>query len=346
MQEYHSHKPVVFVTGATGYIAQHIIKQLLDSKRYMVVGSIRSEEKAKRLAKLFECSQDLSFEVVQDFRKPNAFHDVFQRCGPQIEYVMHTATSVDLSCGDLEEGIIEPAINGTDNILAATSSFAPNVKKFIYTSSYGAMRSPEEDKDNMRIIDESSWNSLTMEEATQDGKTAYHYAKAQAEKLVWQWQKDWNNKLEVVVICPTFTFGPQCFDAYVGKTLNASCEPINLLVHGAPVNNAIKGYFADVRDVARAHVESLTNDNLNSKRLLISERRFCSLNVAKVIYSVLLQLKGTIAEEPTLTDAQNSSRFAHLDNKATRNVLPFELMSLEQSLKDTVEQILRVEDAK
>ena len=41
----------VFVSGATGFIAQNIIKELL-SKDYKVIGSVRSEKKGQDLEKL------------------------------------------------------------------------------------------------------------------------------------------------------------------------------------------------------------------------------------------------------------------------------------------------------
>ena len=34
-------RPVVLVTGATGYIAMHIVQQLLDTGEYQVRGTIR-----------------------------------------------------------------------------------------------------------------------------------------------------------------------------------------------------------------------------------------------------------------------------------------------------------------
>lgn len=41
------------VSGATGFIAQHIIHQLLQ-KGYEVIGTVRNEEKASRLLSLFQ----------------------------------------------------------------------------------------------------------------------------------------------------------------------------------------------------------------------------------------------------------------------------------------------------
>ena len=47
--------PLVLVTGATGYIATHVVQQLLSSGNYRVRGTVRSlknEEKVKALKEL------------------------------------------------------------------------------------------------------------------------------------------------------------------------------------------------------------------------------------------------------------------------------------------------------
>ena len=42
----------VIVSGATGFIAQHVVKQLL-AKNYQVIGTVRSTAKGDHLLKLF-----------------------------------------------------------------------------------------------------------------------------------------------------------------------------------------------------------------------------------------------------------------------------------------------------
>ena len=47
-------KQTVFVSGATGFIAQHIIKQLLSTDKYKVIGSVRAGSKAEKLKADFD----------------------------------------------------------------------------------------------------------------------------------------------------------------------------------------------------------------------------------------------------------------------------------------------------
>lgn len=59
----------ILVTGANGYIAAWIVRTLLD-KGYIVKGTVRSEDKGKRLQEIFEKYGDkFKFVVVPDITK-------------------------------------------------------------------------------------------------------------------------------------------------------------------------------------------------------------------------------------------------------------------------------------
>ncbi|GMF55588.1 unnamed protein product [[Candida] boidinii] len=71
----------VLVTGATGFLATHVVDILL-SKGYKVIGTARSEAKYEPLLKEFQAKYpqgDLSFEIVQDIGAPNAFDEVLKK---------------------------------------------------------------------------------------------------------------------------------------------------------------------------------------------------------------------------------------------------------------------------
>jgi len=51
---------VVLVTGATGYLASHIIKQLVESGQFKVRGTVRSLENNEKLEKLKSLLQENS----------------------------------------------------------------------------------------------------------------------------------------------------------------------------------------------------------------------------------------------------------------------------------------------
>ena len=341
-------KPTVFISGANGFIAQHIIKQLLDSKTYKVVGSVRSAAKAEKLESDFGNHPDLSLVTVEDLSKLDAFDSVFKEHGASFDYIFHTASPVVFTITDFQNEMITPAVNGTKNIFEATVKYAPNVKKFVQTSSVAAMLDVTSGTTPKEVITEKSWNPMTLEEGLQNPSNAYLYSKTTGEKALWELHSSLHAKFPIVVINPTYVFGPQVFDSSVHKNLNASNEVINGIVHSKlKDSNLVSNTNAssiDVRDVARAHVDAITNDKLNGQRLLLDNERFSSQSVADIINNNFPELKGKIVKEVTLK-GEGSGFPAKLDNHVTREFLGFKFIDLETSVKDTVQQILKVEAA-
>ena len=127
----------VFVSGATGYIAQHIIAQLLE-QNYKVIGSVRTQAKADRLARLFN-NPNLSFVIVPDLAKLDAFDEAFKEHGKEIKYVLHTASPCFFESDDVVNEILIPARNGTLSILESIKKHAADtVERVVVTSSYAA----------------------------------------------------------------------------------------------------------------------------------------------------------------------------------------------------------------
>lgn len=339
-------KETVFLSGATGYIAQHILGQLLETKKYKIVGSVRSQEKADALKTNFQNNEDLSFVFVDDIAKEDAFDAAFQKHGAEFDYILHTASPFTFEIKDNKKDLIIPAINGTKSIVQATVKYAPNVKKFVVTSSYAAVASPSADYIKSNTLNEETWNDQPLEEAVKDPIASYYYSKTAAERAVWDLHKSLNAKFKVTSINPVFVFGPQQFDSSVTKKLNTSCEFINGIVHSQlddPVSNDIKGAFVDVRDVAKAQVAAIADDKLAGHRLILSAGRFSLQSLADIINKKYPQLKGKIARGVPGSDKEAIDSLATLDNHVTKELLGFEFIGLTESVMDTVNQILKVD---
>ncbi|KAL6947624.1 hypothetical protein ACO0RG_000200 [Hanseniaspora osmophila] len=338
-------KQTVFISGATGFIAQHIIQQLLDTNSFKVVGSVRNLEKASSLKANFKNHPDLSFVTVGDISEPDAFDKIFEEHGSQFDYLLHTASPFQFNVSDYEKELVVPAVNGTRGVFKAAVKFAPNVKKFVVTSSFAAIGAPADYENSKIVFNEKSWNNQTLQEALNDPVSAYCYSKAAAEREVWTLQKELKPKFAITAVNPVYVFGPQCFDSSVTKTLNTSCELINSIVHSKPEMPVpeISGAYIDVRDVARAHVESITNEKTDGQRLFMSEDRFTMQNVADVINKDFPQLQGKISKGNPGSDKAVIERMAQCDSSATKTLLGFKFKDLEETVVDTVKQILKVE---
>ena len=340
-----SEKQTVFLSGATGFIAQHIIKQLLDSGKFKVIGSVRSEEKATGLAKNFNNS-DLSFVYVKDISSETAFDDAFKQYGSEIDYVVHTASPFHFDIIDINKDLIVPAKIGSTGIFKASVKYAPNLKHFVVTSSYAAMNDFLKETDHNLHLNEQSWNEMSFDQALENPVYGYCYSKKIAEQTVWDLSKELNVKFNVTAVNPVYVFGPQCFDSSVTKVLNTSCEIVNKFVHSTSeteVDESNKASYVDVRDVARAHIEPLLNsEKFNVKRLLMDGGRFGNQSIIDILNEIP-QLKGKIPVGTPHRDDDIASQMAVIDNTETKRLLGFEFASLEKTVKDTALQILKVE---
>ena len=138
----------VLVSGASGYIAQHTIRILLE-KGYKVIGTVRTQEKADSVAQLFN-SDNLVLELVPELAKIDAFDHVFEKYNTQIKHVIHTASPVRYNMTDFENEMLLPAINGTRSVLESIKKFsADSVETVVYTSSISALANPAGMLDSM-----------------------------------------------------------------------------------------------------------------------------------------------------------------------------------------------------
>lgn len=70
--------PTILVTGASGFIAAHVVNELL-KRGYNVRGTVRSENAAATSLKIHETYRaQLSFTIVPDIAAPGAFNEAVQ----------------------------------------------------------------------------------------------------------------------------------------------------------------------------------------------------------------------------------------------------------------------------
>ncbi|CAI5756860.1 unnamed protein product [Candida verbasci] len=326
--------PAVYITGANGFIAQHIIKILLE-KGYTVIGTIRSKEKGEKLSKIIN-NPNFQYEIVPELNAPDAFHESLKK-HQDIEYIVHSASPVTYTVNDPELDIIIPALKGTENILNGTL-LLPKLKKFILTSSDSAIYSNIDERNNKFTFDESSWNNVAYEEGKKDPVGGYYVSKALGEKKAWKFLETHQNAFQLTTVCPSYVFGNQAFkvdpknlnfsNSYVGDLLTAKNDQFE---------NEIGG-FIDVVDVAKAHVFAIENDSVIGKRLFLNNGKFSVQMILDIINKNFPQLnliKGNVG-----SGQKDVEVLANVNNEFTKKLLPWQFTSLETSVINTVQQIL------
>lgn len=231
----------VLVTGALGFIATHIVRELL-AKGHRVRGTVRSLGKTKELAVLrgFPGAAERLELVEADLLDAASW----PRALDGIEGVLHTASPYVLDPKDPQKDLVEPAVQGTRNVLAAAAR-APSVKRVVVTSSMAAIT---DEPENDHVLTEADWNeksSLT--------RNAYYYSKTLAERAAWDFVEKDKPGFDLVVINPFLVIGPS-----LSAGVNTSNQMfVDLLGGTYPGIMNLTWGFVDVRDVADAHVRAL-----------------------------------------------------------------------------------------
>uniref|UniRef100_A0A6M2EZR4 cinnamoyl-CoA reductase n=1 Tax=Populus davidiana TaxID=266767 RepID=A0A6M2EZR4_9ROSI len=224
----------VCVTGAGGFIASWIVKLLLE-KGYSVKGTVRNpaDPKNSHLREL-EGAQERLTLCKADLLDYESLKEAIQGC----DGVFHTASPVT----DDPEQMLEPAVNGTKNVIMAAAE--AKVRRVVFTSSIGTVymdpnRSPDV------VVDESCWSDL---EFCKNTKNWYCYGKTVAEQDAWDVAK--KNGVDLVVVNPVLVLGP-----LLQPTVNASVLHILKYLTGSAKTyaNSVQAYV-HVRDVALAHI--------------------------------------------------------------------------------------------
>ncbi|CAM6032382.1 unnamed protein product [Sphagnum compactum] len=237
----------VCVTGASGFIASWLVKFLLD-RGYTVRGTVRNLEKSKHLLQLPGASDRLKL-VSAELLELGCFDEVVQGC----DGVFHTASPIVVYVTDPQAQLIDPAVDGTLNVLASCAK--ARTKKVILTSSTGAVyTSPN--LTSTSFVDESWWSDP---EFCRKNKDWYQLSKTLAEKEAWNFVEE--KGLEMVVINPSFTIGP----ALQGSK-NFTSEFILGYLNGTTKTypNSARG-FVGVKDVAMAHILAYESAHSNGR---------------------------------------------------------------------------------
>ncbi|XBW36720.1 hypothetical protein QEN19_002296 [Hanseniaspora menglaensis] len=304
-------KETVFLTGITGYLAQHIAQ---------------NKKKVDQLVNDLGNNPVFSVFLIENIADPEAFEATFNKYGSQINYIIHAAAPYNWGITDCEQGFIQPGINGSKNIFTCAFKQAPNLKHFVITSSFAAMLDAAFVNDPNHVFNEESWNPITYEEALKINRAAYRYSKTIAEKTIWNLRKKFYPDFKVTSVAPNLILGPNVLTQQL---------QINLTHHVSGV--------IDVRDLARAHIEAIKDsEKFDGKRLLLTNEGYGNQTFVDILNEIE-DLKGKITIGTPHRDDDIDKRQAIVDNKKTRELLGFEFIPLNKTLKDLATQVIKVE---
>ena len=251
----------VFLTGASGFIAKHIVLGLLNAG-YAVRGSVRSLKRADEVRDAVRPHLDdagnlderLTFTAL-DLGKDDGWEGAMDGCSA----LLHTASPFPIVQPKTDEEIIRPAVDGT--VRALREAKRAGIDRVVLTSSavavmYGDLPA------GRSVYDERDWS-----EDFHPTQNAYGRSKTHAERAAWDFIKNEAPDMKLTTINPVLVTGPS-LDEHIGTSLEVvervlkSSDPM-LPRFGIPL--------VDVRDVAAMHVKALSTPESEGQRVLAAE---------------------------------------------------------------------------
>ncbi|MEI7708685.1 MAG: SDR family oxidoreductase [Chlorobium sp.] len=245
-------KPVC-VTGASGFIAAHIVRELL-LEGYSVRGTVRKSPKNYPFLLSLPGAAERLELVEADLLGEGAYDKAVAGC----EVVMHTASPYVINVKNPQTDLVDPAVNGTETVLDSCVK-SGSVKRVIFTSSIAAIT---DEPDSRKVFTEKDWNTMSSLD-----RNPYHYSKTLAERAAWDFIMRKRPIFDLVAINPFIVIGPS-----LGPSLNTSNQIIRDIMTGVyPGIMDINWGFVDVRDVAKAHLLAMQTDSASGRYLCSGE---------------------------------------------------------------------------
>ncbi|KAM5342983.1 hypothetical protein ACJ41O_013949 [Fusarium nematophilum] len=336
----------VLLTGGSGFIAAHVLEQLLE-KDYTVVTTVRSEDKAQKIRDAHAGKVKdgkLEVVVVPDIAQPDAFDEVAKT--PGLDAVLHTASPFHFNITDPKRDLVDPAVVGTTGILKALHASAPSVKRVVITSSFASILDEAKFTDPDTVFTEESWNPVTVDEITRSHATAYRASKTLAERAAWDFVAREKPAFDLVTVCPPLVLGPVAHHLATLDSINTSNERVVNLLRGnwkkegsIPASTPVP-LWIDVRDAARAHVRGLEEPAAGGKRLFATAGWFSNRDIADVVRDKFPEFADRVpGPEVKGGEVPPKDQIFGFNRDATDSILGIEWISFDKSVADLVETL-------
>lgn len=259
---------LILVTGASGYIASHIIREAIDLG-YQVRGTVRSKDKAAKVEEYFN-SAAFSAWIVEDLADPDSVDEAVKDCVG----IIHTASVTNLSPDPTM--VIAPTVAMATAVLKAAKK-AGVCKRFVFTSSSSTVWMPT--PDTKFRLDKDTWNTATLAKVRSMTPPyrpggfgdVYAASKIEAEKAVWKF---------VVEEVPDFVVNTIIPNSNIGRILlkpaTSSANFALLILNGGIERIAAvpPQWMINTTDDARIHVAALIDQTVANERVFAFAQPF------------------------------------------------------------------------
>jgi nucleoside-diphosphate-sugar epimerase len=351
---------IVAVTGASGYIGSHVVKNLLEHG-YTVRATVRDASRDDKVSYLKEMSAKGPGKIEEIYSRDlfaapeGVYDDVFDGC----VCVFHVAADLgnDPSYGERDaQRVFDGCMTSTKGILESVRK-AGTVKRVVYTSSSAAimgLRPGGKNGSGYEYVDDD-WAGEGPYETIEERWTRIHrdtgepmklwtlekqpYAmgKVEAERYAYAWGEE--NGIDVLSCCPCHVLGP-----INGVSQNSGWQKrIGLMLMG---ESGHEGRFnslwniIDVRDIAEAQRLMATSDVAkNGTRYMLAAT---DTSGEITVQELIDRLRELFPDIHVATDYDPPATPDHPHGKSTKaiNELGLKTHTVLETLKDTGDSLI------
>lgn len=249
-----SAKPLVTITGVSGYLGSQTCLAFLQDGSYRVRGTVRDTTDQAKLqplrdafGALFDQLELVEADLCNDAQIAAAIAGA--------TYVVHTASPFFF--GTDAATLITPAVEGTKSVMRACKE--NRVRRCVITASIASVLYQERHG-------EDGWDETTWSQMEWPGISMYAQSKLMAEKAAWEFQSELPEaeKFELVTILPGFILGPAL---RVESSISIDfC--LNLVTGKLPAIPYRSMPIVDVRDCAQMHLKAIQVPEAANHRFL------------------------------------------------------------------------------
>ncbi|MEO1770212.1 SDR family oxidoreductase [Candidatus Enterococcus ferrettii] len=331
----------VLVTGGTGFLALHIIHQLLQ-QNFQVRTTVRSLKRADYIKHTMSANGITDLSKLTFVEADLLKDDGWDQAVEDQEYVLSVASPVFFSVPKNEDEMIRPAVEGIQRILTAASK--ADVKRVVMTSNFGALGFSN--LDHNKVTTEQDWT-----DEQQPGLSLYEKSKLLAEKAAWEFIENDRSGMEFATVNPVAILGPP-LDDHTSGSFSVLKMVFGKAFPNLPLN------VVDVRDVADIHIRAMTTPEARNQRFIASaDGEITLLEIEELIRKERPQLASQLttrtipawaieiasyfnsrAKEGKLMLAMNRN----ISNQKAKDVLDWRPMfTKEQTVLDSIDSMVK-----
>ncbi|KAL4947095.1 hypothetical protein BDW69DRAFT_199905 [Aspergillus filifer] len=286
--------PLVFITGATGFIGSTTALEALKAGSRLRIGIRKRSEKLEDV--LTGYHNQLEFVIIPDLTDEAAFRGKLD----EVDFVLHLASP--LAHGTDQDAIFTPAVKGTLALLKEAAR-VPSIKKVVITSSIAALFPiagvPEggvikEDNDwDLNVDPKANFVDSSNPDAT--SMTLYRASKLLANNTTWEFRETDKPHFSLVTIHPSFVFGPNLIQSSAEEVQAGSNRILWGTVMGGVPLGSITGVH--IQDVAESHIKALDPKIKDGSKYLLSAPQTSWRDVARIALEAYPNIGAKITEE-------------------------------------------------